>query len=184
MKNYSVEDLTIPIDEYATVSMDATLADAIIALEEAQEAYTASRYLHKAILVLDEMSTVVGKIDQLRALQALEPDDFKVKIGEMRKFKFSEEYLAGLRDKYRSADPIIIRNSMKILATKKVSEFMQKPQIGEFVDEEASLDTAIHKLIAGRLQSLLVTRRDNIIGILRLADVFAAVFHEMRVLEN
>ncbi|BCL62175.1 hypothetical protein DGMP_28680 [Desulfomarina profundi] len=183
MKNYSVKDLTIPIDEYATVSIDTTLADAIVALEEAQEAYT-SKYQHKAILVLDKKSDVVGKIDQLRALQALEPDDFKVKIEKMRKFKFSEEYLAGLRDKYRSADPIIIRNSLKILATKKVSEFMQKPKIGEFVNEEASLDTAIHKLIAGRLQSLLVTREDNIIGILRLSDVFAAVFHETRVLEN
>jgi hypothetical protein len=27
--------------------------------------------------------------------------------------------------------------------------------------------------------SLLVTRNDKIIGILRIADVFAAVFHEM-----
>jgi CBS domain-containing protein len=184
MKHYSVKDLMIPIDEYASVSRDTTLADAIVALEKAQEAYTASRYQHRAVLVLDDNGDVVGKIGQLRALQALEPDNFKIKVEEMRKFKFSEEYLAGLRDKYRSADPIIIEKSMKILATKKVSEFMQKPRIGEFVDEQASLDTAIHKLIAGRLQSLLVTRDDKIIGILRLADVFGAVFHEMRVLET
>jgi len=183
MENYSVKDLAVPVDEYATVSMDTTLADAFDVLKEAQETDT-GRYQHKSILVLDEKSHVVGRIDQLRALQALEPDDFKIKIEKMRKFKFSEEYLAGLRDRYRSADPILIANTMKILTEKKVSEFMQKPKIGEFVDERASLDTAIHKLIAGRHQSLLVTRENYIIGILRLSDVFTAVFHTMRALEN
>jgi hypothetical protein len=32
----------------------------------------------------------------------------------------------------------------------------------------------------GHHQSLLVTRKEKILGILRLTDVFAAVFHKMK----
>ena len=56
---------------------------------------------------------------------------------------------------------------------------MQMPTPGEFVSEDCNLDTAIHRLIAGTHLSLLVTRGEQIIGILRISDVFAAVFHEM-----
>ena len=50
-----VSDLTVPLDEYATVSDDATLYDAVIALEKAQEELDRTRYhyLHRAILVYD-----------------------------------------------------------------------------------------------------------------------------------
>ena len=68
-------------------------------------------------------------------------------------------------------------------AKKKVEDFMQTPSIGEFVSEDCSLDTAIHRLVTGGHLSLLVTRDDKIIGILKLSDVFAAVFQEMIKLE-
>jgi hypothetical protein len=61
---------------------------------------------------------------------------------------------------------------------------MQTPSPGEFVAEDCNLDTAIHRLIAGTHLSLLVTRGKQIVGILRISDVFAAVFHEMMTLEE
>jgi len=54
----------------------------------------------------------------------------------------------------------------------KVKMFMYTPTEGEFVDENASLDEAINQLIMGHHQSLLVTRDKEIVGILRLTDVF------------
>jgi CBS domain-containing protein len=57
---------------------------------------------------------------------------------------------------------------------------MYTPGEGEYVSENASLGEAIHQLIMGHHQSLLVTRDDKIVGILRLTDVFAAVFHRMK----
>jgi hypothetical protein len=40
---------------------------------------------------------------------------------------------------------------------------------------------AIHQLIIGHQQSLLVTDKSNeIVGVLRLSDVFAAVFHKLK----
>jgi predicted transcriptional regulator len=65
----------------------------------------------------------------------------------------------------------------------KVEDVMQTPTRGEYIDAEASLDIAIMQLTLGQHLALLVTRGKNIIGILRLTDVFAAVFHTMKECE-
>jgi CBS domain-containing protein len=46
---------------------------------------------------------------------------------------------------------------------------------GEYVREDATLDEAIHQLVIGHHQSLLVTRGEEIVGILRLSDVFREI---------
>ena len=185
MENHLVKDFMIPISEYATVVLGTTLADALIALEKAQEAHTSNKYQHRAILVLNDSGDVVGKLGQLRALEAIEPQfDFNEKIKEIGKYNFSKEYIAQLRDRYRSKEPILKKEALKIIANKKVEEFMQKPKAGSFVSEDHNLDEAIHKLAAGRLQSLLVTRNGKIVGILRMADVFSVVSQEIKALEG
>ncbi len=84
MAIYTVKDLMVPLAEYATVSEKATLYDAIVALEKAQEEFDTrlekapeefgtKRHPHRAILVLDKDGQVAGKISQLDALRALEP---------------------------------------------------------------------------------------------------------------
>jgi predicted transcriptional regulator len=57
---------------------------------------------------------------------------------------------------------------------------MHTPGEGEYVNEDASLEVACHQLVLGHHQSLLVTRGDKIIGILRLTDVFNAIFQTMK----
>jgi CBS domain containing-hemolysin-like protein len=66
----------------------------------------------------------------------------------------------------------------------KVEDFMQTMAEQEHIDLEASLDIAIHQLVLGNHLSLLVTENDEIVGILRVADVFAAVFHTMKTCEE
>ena len=62
----------------------------------------------------------------------------------------------------------------------KVENLMQTPTPGEFIEEDASLNIAIHQLVRGSHMALLVTRGKDIVGILRLTDVFAAIFHTMK----
>ena len=62
----------------------------------------------------------------------------------------------------------------------KVEDFMHITAEDEFIDHGATLDMAIHQLVQGKLLSLMVTKDDQTIGILRLADVFAAVYHAMK----
>ena len=74
MKNLHVKDLMIPLAEYATVSQDATLFDAIQALKKAQAKFDQNRYPHRAILVYDEDKKVVGKLSQMDIIKSLEPN--------------------------------------------------------------------------------------------------------------
>ena len=48
------------------------------------------------------------------------------------------------------------------------------------IDQDASLDLAIHQLVLGNQLGLLVTKGESVIGILRMSDVFAAVYHSMK----
>ncbi len=181
MEHTCVRDLTVPICKYATVTVGTSLLDAILALEKAQEAYTSSKYQHRAILVLDSNQQVVGRVSQLRILQAVETrHDLDCDVEKLSSFRFSEEYIAGRREYYRLNSPVLNSESLRAASEKKVEDFMQKPTPGEFVSEDSSIDIAIHKLVAGSHSSLLVTRKDVIVGVLRIADVFSAVFHEMR----
>jgi CBS domain-containing protein len=61
-----------------------------------------------------------------------------------------------------------------------VRDFMHTLSADESVSEGATLDEAIHLLIMGHHQSLLVKRDDRIVGILRLTDVFSAVFQPLK----
>lgn len=185
MENHRVKDLMVPISEYATVVVGTSLIDAVKALEKAQETYTTSKYQHRAIIVLDEEGRIVGKISQLRALKAIEPDfTTNTDIEQLKGFKFSDQYITQLRDLYRYRGKVMSKESLRAASVKKVEEFMQTPSAGEYVAEDCSLDTAIHRLVAGTHLSLLVTRGEKIVGILRISDVFAAVFHKMITLEN
>ena len=78
MKTYKIDDLMVPLTEYATVTVGATLFDAVLALEKAQEEFDQTKYRHRAILVLDQQGEVVGKISQHTALKALEPQYMKM----------------------------------------------------------------------------------------------------------
>lgn len=176
MESIRVKDMMVPLADYATVSEDATLAEAVIALKEAQEHFDQNRYRHRAILVLDKRRSVVGKVSQIDTLKALEP---KYRgLGDLAEL----EGLYGLKtDSIRQmiADHGLWKQPIDDICRKaaslKVKEIMHTPTQGEYVQEDANLNEAIHQLILGRHQSLLVTRGRDIVGVLRLTDVFHRV---------
>jgi len=182
VKKYLVKDLMVPLSEYATVTEEATLFEAVLALEQAQENFEDkhTRYRHRAILILDKNGHVVGKLSQLDVLKALEPKYQEMIQGEgLHRFGFAKEFEKSILEEFHLfASPLddICRKA----GEKNVKEFMYTPGEGEYVSEDATLDVAIHQLIIGHHQSLLVTRSKKIVGVLRLTDVFAAVFHKMK----
>ena len=148
--------------------------------KKAQEDYDHNKYRHRAILILDEKNRVVGKVGQLDVLRALEPKNDQYELFEdIRKYKFSSQFIINLREKnLRQVEPLsdICRKAGLI----KVEDLMHTPTEGEYVEEDTSLNTAIHQLVRGSHMSLLVTRNGDIVGILRLTDVFAAIFHTIK----
>jgi len=180
MKPFLVKDLMVPLSEYATVSEDATLFEAVCELEKAQEEFDHTRYRHRAVLVYNKQGHIVGKISQFDVLRALEPKYDELQDQDsLQRFGFTKKFMQTMLKHYQLwATPLedICRNAGK----QKVSRFMHTPREGEFVDENAGMDEAIHQLLLGQHQSLLATRGSEIVGILRLTDVFGAMFHTMK----
>lgn len=178
-----VKDLMVPLEEYATVSQETTLYEAVEALEKAQEDLVRSHYhyLHRAVLVFDENQKIVGKVSQLDILGALEPKYGE--MGDMRTLSragFSPQFLKSLMEKYSLCDKSF-RDMCSKAANIKVKTFMYTPTEGEYTEEDTPLCEAMHQLVIGQHQSLLVTRDKDIVGILRLTDVFKEVFQMMKI---
>jgi CBS domain-containing protein len=181
MDRMTVEDLMVPLDEYATVDEDATLYEAVKALEKAQEEQDRKgyHYLHRAVLVLDKKRNVVGKISQLDVIRALEPK--YLEFGDMRNLSrtgFSPDFIKSMIEKY-SLCQIPFTDMCIRAGGLKVRDFMYSPGEGEYIEADALLCEAIHAFVMGYHQSLLVTRDKRIIGILRLTDLFKEVFQRM-----
>ena len=184
METMLIKDLMVPLEEYATVPDSATLYDAVLALEEAQEKFDHLPYKHRAVLVYDSKDQIVGKLGQLDIIRALEP-----KYGEMgnikslSRFGLSRKFISSIMENnYLWEKPLT--HICKKGADIKVKDFMHTPVEGEYVNEDASLEMACHQLVLGHHQSMLVTRGDKIIGILRLTDVFNAIFQTMKTTCN
>ena len=184
MKDYTVKDLMVPLSEYATVPIGSTLFEAVLALEKAQEEFDHSKYRHRGVLIMDKDNRVIGKLSHMDALRALEPqEDHTNGIKDLSQFGFSQMFVNNLRKQHRlKAAPL--SDLCKKAVELKVEDFMSATAQEEMITEEASLDIAVHQLVLGNHLSLLVTRKDNVVGILRLADVFAAVFHTMTSCET
>jgi len=185
MKIRLVSDIMIPLNEYTTVSEDTSMYDAVRALNKVQTSFKKNHYGHKAILVYSRNSKhITGKISALDIIKALEPNYRKIgkdkpvkkKVG-LSRFGLSPDFLKSLISQFNLWD-----EPLELLVAKakslKVKDFMYTPSDGEYVNEDAPLAEAIHQLIAGQHQSLIVINKNSnseMTGILRLVDIFSEV---------
>ena len=187
MKITTVRDLMVPLEEYVSVPEDATLFEAVMALEQAQEHLDRMRYkyLHRAVLVYDKNKKVVGKISQLDVLRALEPKYARMMDMESVSrsgLSVSPGFLKSMLEEHGLWDRPL-KDICGKAARMKVKGFMYTPTEGEYIEENVSLEVAMHMLVMGHHQSLLVTKDGEIVGVLRLADVFMEVFRLMKLCE-
>jgi hypothetical protein len=118
---------------------------------------------------------VVGKISQLDLLKCLEPKYEELGIPARTSLAgFSPIFIKYILESFQLWEKPLADLCRKA-ADMKVKDFMYVPNDGEYVAEEASLGQAKHQLIMGEHHSLLVTRGEEIVGVLRLADVFKEV---------
>lgn len=180
MKNDAVRMLMVPLEEYATVSQEADLYEAIYALEEAQQAFDPSKHKHRAILVLDNDGNVAGKISMFDVLMALEPKYEELAAeGTLSLSGYNPEFIkALLKDNLLWSEPLqfVCSRAAKL----RVGEIMEVPADGVYIDADATLDEAMHQLIMCRYHSLIVTSDEKAVGILRLTDVFSQICEKIK----
>jgi CBS domain-containing protein len=175
MKTKMVKDLMVPLSEYATVPVGATLADTVAALKKSQAEFDQTKYRHRAVLVFDENKDIVGKISMISLLRGLEPkyddmlsDKSHMHLGFTRNF---QKTMIEQLQLWEAPLTHICEKAMHI----KVDALMESPGEGEYIEIDATLDEAIHQFILNRQQSLLVTKDEKVVGTLRLTDVFEVV---------
>jgi CBS domain-containing protein len=175
MRTISVKELMVPLEEYATVPEEATMHEAILALEKARKAFEPSQHKHHAILVLDGSKNVVGKLSMFDILIALEPKYDKLEnVGG-----YSPDFIKSMLN-----NNVFWNEPLELICDRapnlKVSDFMEVPSDGVYIDENATLGDAMHQLIVCRYHSLLVTIDKKVVGVLRLTDVFTQICNKIK----
>jgi DNA-binding response OmpR family regulator len=184
LKTSTLKELMVPIEEYATVFEDANVFEAVNALEEAQNAFHPNRYRHRAVLVIGSDKQVIGKLNQHNIIQALEPQYKKSKERSGRilgNLGFGQSFIESVSNIDLVDNPL--NNLYQKAFEHRVKEFMHPPTEEECIEESASLDEAIHRLIIGKHQSLLVKSGSRTVGILRLTDVFEVLHIRLKALQ-
>lgn len=183
MKTKTVKDLMVPLSEYQTISTEANLIDAAMALNEAQKEFEKNPHYHRILLISDENGTIVGKISQLDVLRALEPKGRPVgESGSLSRFGVSSQFLKPMLTQCKFWDKPLL-DLCQAAGLLKVKKLIHVPLEGEFVKEDASLTEAVHQFALEHHQSLLVTRDKKIVGILRQKDLFEEVFQTLSACE-
>ncbi|MFH1862335.1 MAG: CBS domain-containing protein [bacterium] len=168
-----VKEIMLPLDDYAVVSENATMMDALEALEAAQKKLPPGRQPHRAILVVNADGHIIGKVGHLAFLRGLEPKYGKIgDLGILSQVGLSSDFINSMMDnlnlwKESFADYVARAK------TTKVKDIMHS--VEESISEEAPFSEAIHKIIMYQTLSLLVTRKDKVVGILRLSDLFTYI---------
>jgi CBS-domain-containing membrane protein len=176
MKKFNVKDVMVPVSDYATVAKNATLFDAMIALENKDLRHGDKPYRHSSVLVVDSKGRVNGKLSQVDIMAALEPN-YK-KFGpdlQLNRIGFSMAFIKAVQSKFNLWD-LPIEELVDNLKQVEVKDVMYTPADHQKVQENDSLETVMHQIVMGRHHSLLVTRGKKIIGILRSTDVFNKLF--------
>lgn len=157
----------VPLDGYATVSEEDTLFEAVTLLKESgnRARFDGDRIL----LVRGTGGGIVGKIDFRDILMGIEP-----RYGQSNgpgESAVNKGYVRSAITIYDSREHPL-EDLCRKAAEMKVGDILNA--IGEIdrIEEDRTIEEAIRRLIGGGLQSLLVTRGDSVVGILRLSSIF------------
>ena len=176
MEKRHVRDIMIPIEDYAVVSQDATIKEALKIMKESSERLSPEKFRHLGILVRDSEGRIVGKLTQTDILKGLEPN-YKDLGGSFLSAVMREKVTDIMTDVPDST----FMQRCKAQKDKKVREFMTTAALS--VDENESLSHALHIMLISDHRGLLVTRQGKEpVGVLRLTDIYQLV--EKAILEK
>ena len=178
MEEKRVRDIMLSLDEYATVPADSTIQEALEALSNSQLGLTRERHFHRAVLVLDDVGKVVGKLSHWAILRSLEPELLKHDDeASLARAGLTEEFIQPIKETF-SLFTGGLEQMCRAAGRIKAKDAMVP--VDESIDEEALLNEAIHQMVTKHVLSISVIRKGEVVGILRQSDVFAEVAEIIR----
>lgn len=173
----TIKELMIPIESYVTVYEDVTVGEAIKVLEKVREKYQAEgkQYKPRQLIVLNKDNQIVGRLNQMDVVSSLEPK-YRTRTGDdaikhISASGISPALLKEMMQWYSLWGESFI-DRCKDVTKMSVKDCMRTIQRIEYIAESDSLETAVHQMVMGRNTMLMVTRNDEVVGILRLSDIF------------
>jgi len=170
MKFRLVKDFMIPVDEYPKVRQTASIYDAMQTLKAEQQKQPPGKPAFRAVLVLNSEDRVVGKVGHATFLKALEPrykDVFD--MDKLSRVQLSSKFIDSIKEHFNLWTGEV--DLCRVARTTPISEIMRP--IEEHVEADATLAEAIHKFLMWQCLSVLVTSGNEIVGILRLSDIYS-----------
>lgn len=180
METIKVKDLMTSFEGYPRVSDDASLYEAVQALDEGRQQLDAKGHRFMAVLVCDKSGKVIGKMNRMDILTCLEPEYLtNDELKKVSRFGLTPEFLHSMLDSYDLwKSPLL--DICKKSFNKKVGDFVAHQPGSMSIEADVTLSNAVHQLIMNRCQALVVTSKGDPVGLLRLVDVFDQVAAQMK----
>lgn len=181
METQTVKELMMPLSEYALVPRSATLKEALRIMRETRKRLVGERHGPRAVLVVDDQKRVVGQLGHLDILRALEPKYSHMgDLDLLSRAGVSDQLVRSLMDNMKLWESTL-DDACRRAAAQPVAHLMQP--IAESIAADASVSEAIHKVLLSQSMRLLVTENDQVVGVLRLADLVADVARRIETAE-
>lgn len=175
-----VKEVMIPIAQYVTVGVDATLRDVFVALDEDFKSKSDKCHAHRDVVVLDGDGGFAGVVSMFDIIRSLEPNYSKISdIDGDESAVLTREYVLDVFRKFGLWNDSLQGLCEKVVGL-KVEEVMHIPGEDETVHEDDELGLGIHQYIFGADQPIVVRNGGgDVTGVLRLSDIFEVVRSRM-----
>ena len=170
-----IKDRMIPIENYSTVSPDATLKEAALSLRTSYcelDSGMCTEAGPRTVLVVNEKGKLLGILDFNSFLETLIPEiagGLSAKLSALGvSIAFAQADAAALDESRIGFRPRVIKN-----AETKVRDIMLK--IRGAIDADAHLLDGLKKMYRKKITVLPVYEGDRLVGVMRDTDLFLAV---------
>lgn len=174
MKDILIKTIMIPLRDYVTVKETDTVYDVFQVLEKKSSDI---HHSHRDVIVVDGNGKFKGKVTMLDIFRTLEPN-YKKLFKNYEDGTLTKDYVINaIRDFNLWMEPM--KNICQRGANIKVSEIMHVPVDFEYLQENDSLEKALHEYVMGVHQPLIVKNGDTVTGVLRFVDLFEVIRDQM-----
>lgn len=174
MKDILLKTVMIPLHDYVTIKETNTVYDVFQLLEKNK---SSSGHAHRDAIVVDDNGKFKGKVTMLDVFRILEPN-YKKLFKNFEDRTLTKDYVINaVRDFKLWLEPM--KSLCERGANIKVAEIMHVPDDFEYLQENDSLEKALHEYVMGVHQPLIVKNGDTVTGVLRFGDLFEVVREQM-----
>ena len=171
MKDIKVKEVMIPLSKYVTIKQTDSLVGVLLALEETR--LSKREHAHRDAIVVDDNGVFTGKVTMLDVFRAMEPNYKKVEQGQKKGFLTADFVMKSVKDFDLWMEPA--KSICERGGRLKVSEVMHTPEKTEYIQEDDTLEKALHLYVMGVHQPLIVKNGNTVTGVLRFGDLFEII---------